>query len=260
MPDITAQRPTAVRARVCALLAGLLVTAGAAAPTSAQIPSTFTNLEVLPGDISRAELVATMRGFASALDVRCNFCHVGDDPSDFTGYDFASDDKEVKRVAREMMRMRNEINGRLLAATGRDDRLEVGCETCHRGVRRPISLADEMLRVASEDGAEVAVARYRELREGYYGRAAYDFGQGQLNTATETLLGRGEAETALALIRLNIEHLPEEPYPYFLQAQALLETGDRAGAIASLEKAVALAPDADFFRQQLERLRNPPRP
>jgi hypothetical protein len=51
------------------LAVGLL--AGAfASPALAQIPTKFTNLEVLPKDIPRAELIATMRGFAGALGVR----------------------------------------------------------------------------------------------------------------------------------------------------------------------------------------------
>jgi len=43
----------------------------------AQFPEKFTNLKVLPMDISRKELESTMRGFAFALNVRCNHCHVG---------------------------------------------------------------------------------------------------------------------------------------------------------------------------------------
>jgi len=59
---------------------GALLTAS---PARAEIPDEFTNLEVLPEDITRGELVSIMRGFAGALGVRCNHCHVGEDPSDF---------------------------------------------------------------------------------------------------------------------------------------------------------------------------------
>ena len=40
-----------------------------------QIPDEFTNLQVLPEDITRAELVEIMKGFSGALDVRCSYCH-----------------------------------------------------------------------------------------------------------------------------------------------------------------------------------------
>ena len=69
------------------------------APTVlAQIPQTFTNLQVLPKDIPRAQLVATMRGFAGALGGRCTHCHVG--PDNLQGMDFAIDEKGTKKVAR----------------------------------------------------------------------------------------------------------------------------------------------------------------
>jgi thioredoxin reductase len=46
------------------------------APVPGQIPDKFTNLKVLPKDISKQELQSTMRGFAFALGVRCEHCHV----------------------------------------------------------------------------------------------------------------------------------------------------------------------------------------
>ena len=118
-----------------ALLAAL--TLAAAAPAPAQIPEKFTNLQVLPRDIPREELVRVMRGFTGALGVRCNHCHVGPGPATLEGFDFASDDKETKRVARVMMRMTQEINTRLLPQTGRSPLTEVRCMTCHRGAAKP---------------------------------------------------------------------------------------------------------------------------
>lgn len=247
-----------VAGAVLAIAVLAIAQAGAPDTVRGQIPSEFTNLQVLPEDISRAQLVGIMRNFAGALGVRCNTCHVGDDPSDFTGYDFASDDKELKRVARAMMEMGREINGPLLAATGREDRVRVQCSTCHRGIRRPIPLTDEILNAVREDGVGAAEARYRELREQYYGRAAYDFGQGSLNMVTETLAREGDADAALAMIALNIEHNPEEHWPYMLQAQVLAQSGDRDAAIASAEKALELDPGNEFYAQQIERLKEPP--
>lgn len=240
--------------------AGLVVASLAlAGGADAQIPQTFTNLDVLPDDIPRSELIGIMRGFSGALDVRCNFCHVGENPDDLTGYDFASDEKETKRVAREMMRMRGEINGRWLAGLGRSGTLEVGCATCHRGLSRPVPLRDEIATALDEGGPEAAIARYEDLREQYYGRAAYDFGAGRLNELTETLAAAERWDDALAIVQLNIEHHPEEMYPLFLRSQVQLGLDDREGAIASLERALELDPSSEFLRARLERLRTPPR-
>ena len=79
---------------------GLLVAASMLA--EAQIPQTFKNLQALPKDIPRAELVSTMRGVAGGLGVRCTHCHVG--PDNLEGMDFASDEKPTKRAARLMIR------------------------------------------------------------------------------------------------------------------------------------------------------------
>ena len=89
--------------RLQSCLAAIVSTAVLASPASAQIPQTFTNLQVLPKDIPRAQLVSTMRGFAGALGVRCTHCHVG--PDDLQGMDFATDEKESKKIARTMLRM-----------------------------------------------------------------------------------------------------------------------------------------------------------
>ena len=43
---------------------------------AAQAPEKFENLQVLPKDIARDSLLQIMRGFAFALGVRCEHCHV----------------------------------------------------------------------------------------------------------------------------------------------------------------------------------------
>lgn len=222
---------------------------------AAQIPDEFTNLEVLPEDIGRRELVATMRGFAGALGVRCNHCHVGEDPNDLEGYDFASDDKETKRVARAMMRMVSEINGRLLPETGRENLLEVKCITCHGGIDKPQTLHDALLATYEEEGVDAAVAEYRRLRETYYGSAAYDFSPRSLNQLTETLAQSGDLDAALVMVRLNLEHYPDAAHLHFLEGQVLVAKGDTEAGVRSIERAIELAPDEPFYQQQLERIR-----
>src|SRR5688572_31654917 len=111
---------------------------GWSAPSAfAQIPQTFTNLQVLPKDIPRPQLVATMRGFAGALGVRCTHCHVG--PDDLQGMDFATDEKESKKVARTMLRMVRGINADVIGTLPAADppRQQVTCLTCHRREAKP---------------------------------------------------------------------------------------------------------------------------
>ena len=42
-----------------------------------------------------------------------------------------------------------------------------------------------------------------------------------------------------------------------LEAQVLFQMDDREGAIAAVERAIELEPENDFYKQQLERLRDP---
>ena len=72
-----------------------------AAPPRSPIPDTFTNLQVLPKDISKRDLVRIMKSFAITMEKRCSFCHVATD--DLSQADFASDDKETKKKTRELM-------------------------------------------------------------------------------------------------------------------------------------------------------------
>jgi hypothetical protein len=120
-----------------ALLVCVLSLAGVTAPVSAQVPSTFTNLKVLPKEIGQRALVEIMRGFVFALDVRCQFCHVGEEGADLSTFDFASDVKPTKTTARKMMTMLVDVN-RAVAGIGEPStEPKITCYTCHRGARKP---------------------------------------------------------------------------------------------------------------------------
>jgi len=67
------------------------------------IPTHFTNLSVLPDNISQADLVAVMKQFAITMKVRCTNCHAVSD--DLSEGDFASDEKPAKVDARKLMRL-----------------------------------------------------------------------------------------------------------------------------------------------------------
>ena len=112
----------------------------AAGRAPAQIPTQFTNLEVFARDVSRDDLIGAMMRFTSDLDVRCDHCHVGDDP-DFSTFDFASDAKPTKAIARRMLRMTAAINADWLGGAPGSPPAppKVTCFTCHRGSVRPLA-------------------------------------------------------------------------------------------------------------------------
>jgi hypothetical protein len=100
-----------------------------------------TNLQVLPKDWTRQQVVQVMQQFNQALGVQCNHCHVfiaANDPMN----DFASDKKPEKNIARAMMRMTREINPMIQKAVvakkaAADQVTQVNCMTCHRGAAIP---------------------------------------------------------------------------------------------------------------------------
>ena len=139
----------------------------------AEIPDTFTNLEVFPKEIGKRELLGAMRDFSQSLGVKCTFCHVQKSPGDFDSIDWVSDDLEHKQVTRGMMSMARNINSELLPAATGEQGGKVRCITCHRGLKNPHPLDKVLLETIESDGVEVGVARYRELREEYYGLLSF---------------------------------------------------------------------------------------
>lgn len=121
---------------------GVLLVLGASVPAAAQggQPASFANLQVFPKDAPRDVVIAAMKNFTAALNVRCPFCHVGEEGASLETFDFAADTKPTKSTARAMMRMTAEINGSHInkaipdaAARG----YQVTCFTCHRGSQHP---------------------------------------------------------------------------------------------------------------------------
>lgn len=100
----------------------------------------YTNLQVLPNDITSKELQHIMVDeFQDGLGVGCGYCHAQKEGSLLL--DYASDEKPEKAIARSMMRLTMEINKNYFnvetpVIIGRDN-LEVSCFTCHRGAARP---------------------------------------------------------------------------------------------------------------------------
>ena len=144
---------------------GATPSAPAAAPQTSPSPAGYRNLQVLPRDITREQLLAVMRNFTRSLGVRCNHCHVVTATTPEEKLDFPSDAKEEKRVARVMIQMTRQINDEWLArveqaeghaeghAGGHAENASakpaqaasaaamtqprVGCWTCHRGHPEP---------------------------------------------------------------------------------------------------------------------------
>jgi hypothetical protein len=114
-----------------------LISLAAMAPSQQKDEHQAKNLKVLPKDISHHDLDSIMDNFKVALGVKCNFCHATskDNPKRL---DFASDEKEYKLVARDMMKMTAKINKKYFKEhEGNDNVAAIQCVTCHNGNQKP---------------------------------------------------------------------------------------------------------------------------
>ena len=222
-----------------ALRLGLLALAFAAvplAPSQARAqwpPDSLTNLQVFPQDIELRALVNMMAGFTRALGVRCQFCHVGEEGMPLSEFVFPSDEKVTKRKAREMIRMVQTINEEILPGLeGRSDPpFEVQCATCHRGVQKPRQLSDVLTLSYDEGGLEALLQQYADLRDRYYGRAAYDFGEVTLTNVAGTVEERGSLDDAVEILALNLKYNPDENFTQRMYAARSIEQAYRNSGI-----------------------------
>jgi hypothetical protein len=226
------------------LLLASLGVVSVSATLSAQAPGKFPpdsliNTQVFPRTTPVAQVIGQMRNITGALGVRCQFCHVGQEGQPLAQFDFASDQKKHKLVARQMMRMVGDINRRLDTLPERGTPpVVVTCATCHRGLSRPVALFTVVEQAAVAVNADSAIRAYRALRQRYYGRDAYDFSESALNIAAFRTARGGKPDDALALLRLNEELYPNSSGMSVFKGNILLMKGDTTGAATAFREAV----------------------
>ena len=113
-----------------------LISISATSPMQEEEPFRAKNLKILPKDISFHDLDSIMDNFNAALGVKCSHCHAPSKDGS-KKMDFASDEKEYKLVAREMMKMTDKINKKYFKEHEGNDMASIQCITCHRGKEHP---------------------------------------------------------------------------------------------------------------------------
>ncbi len=233
----------------------LLALSLAAVGAEAQVPDKFTNLRYFPKDISRQQLIGTMRGFSFSLNVRCEFCHAGKGGNKLEQMDFASDEKDTKKTARAMLRMVDAINQEYIAKLGRTAPVRVECVTCHHRLSIPKTMNALLAETMEKKDLQAALALYRDLRKRDLGGGQYDFGETPLNILTESLMSQGKTKEAAAIMELNVEvNTPPSVWSYNLLAMAHTANKETEKAKADYQKILELNPQDAFAKKQLEEL------
>lgn len=223
-------------------------------------PDSLINVKVIPKLMPMRDVIGMMRSFATNLGVRCSYCHVGEESAPLTTYDFASDEKRTKQVARVMLQMVNAINGQHLTnVPGRSSPgLTVTCETCHRGVARPEPI-ERVLEVAlMAAGVDSASRAYKNLFARYERRGAYNFTDIPLTVMARTLTAQNRFDEALGLVALNEETHPLSAVVPFARGEILLARRDTAGAVAAFRLALHRDSTMASARQALRLLGRQP--
>jgi hypothetical protein len=191
-----------------------------------------------PAEVPKLPL-PDMPAVAAALGVTCDYCHAGRG----TPPKVTANGKPRLEVGREMIAMTHALNATVQTASGKTAReaATVTCATCHRGVAIPRPLTDILLLTSVREGADAAVAQYRELRDRHYGRGAYDFGEETLLSAARRL-GQARPELAIPLADLNLEFFPKSVNSLVVKAIAQSRR-DEEGAIATLKQALEIEPN-----------------
>lgn len=224
--------------RLLALLA--FVPAAVAAQAGKFPPDSLINVKVFAKSTPVPQVLGAMRNIAVGLGVRCHFCHAGEEGTPFDKTDFASDERRSKKVARQMMRMVQEINARLDTIPERPSaKVEVTCRTCHRGVSRPVPLGNLVYDDAVNVSADSAIRSYQQLRARYYGRDAYDFGEQTLPMTAFRLAREGKKfDDALKVLAFNETVFPNSSATASARGNVLLLKGDTSSAVTAFKEAL----------------------
>ena len=218
-------------------------------------PDKPANLQVLPKDWPGERLRPVMIGFTRALGVRCSYCHKGEEGKPLNTYDFASDENPNKNRAREMLRMLKDINAHLknIQPSG-DTRVNMWCNTCHRGRPRPMTLAEELGEQYRTKGLKAALDHYAGLKRDFYGHGSYDFGEPSLNAFGYQVLDKDPAG-AIQVFQMNADLFPASSNVWDSLAEACLKSGDNRKAEEYYKKALALDPNNKDAQENLRKLK-----
>ena len=193
--------------------------------------------------------MVTMRTYTEALGVTCDYCHSAPRGSGLP--------EPRKNTARQMAAMTRELNAKVVAATGKEEMLvtRVDCATCHRGVPIPKSLTLILNETVVRDGVPAALTQYNELRQQFFGRAAYDFGEETLINVARRIVEVRPADS-ITILQEHLKHFPDSGSGYEALGYAYTRRNNDVEAIKALEKAVELSPNNVTARGRLEQLKS----
>ncbi|MDB5975298.1 MAG: hypothetical protein JWR07_2058 [Nevskia sp.] len=114
------------------------------------------------------------------------------------------------------------------------------------------SIAAALTPTIAYQGVDAAVRQYQETKAA--SPAAYDFDEDELDTLGYHLLHIGQFKNAVRIFQLNVEAHPQSGNAYDSLAEAYMDDGDKAQAIADYHKSLQLKPTNRNAARMLRRL------
>jgi uncharacterized membrane protein len=136
----------------------------------------------------------------------------------------------------------------------------VGLLAITRGFTRPAQgpqpnrLADALSKTIETRGIDAAVAQYRTLRE--QGFPGLRESESDTNSLGYRLLGKDDTQSAIRVFQLNVETHPRSANVHDSLGEAYVAAGNKALAIESYQRAVAINPKMKSAASELQRLAN----
>jgi hypothetical protein len=241
------------------------------------------NLQVLPKDMPRQQVVAIMQSFRNALGVQCAFCHAeregaapggapaGGPPAGGGGapggaapggggggppLNYALDTKDQKKTARLMFKMMDSINNvylKMMPTRDPSAPVPVNCYTCHRGVSKPMTIDMVLAQQIEKFGVDSAIAKYRSLRTDV-AAGRYNFTETPVTQAAQRLASQQKYDEALKLLQMNAEFNPTSTTVDYQIADVMINKGDKDAGIARLRAILQKNPNDRQARQRLTQL------
>jgi tetratricopeptide (TPR) repeat protein len=117
-----------------------------------------------------------------------------------------------------------------------------------------MALDEELFEVYEVRGLDSLVAHYEWLRERFYGRGSYDFGERSLNSLGYQLLSNEETAAAISVFQLNTEQFPESANVWDSLAEGYLTDGQVVLAEEFYQKSLELDPENENATQKLREI------
>jgi tetratricopeptide (TPR) repeat protein len=118
-----------------------------------------------------------------------------------------------------------------------------------------MTLAEELGEQYRKKGLKPALDHYADLKQKFYGRGAYDFGEPSLNNFGYELLGQNDYAGAIQVFQLNARQFPRSGNVWDSLAEAYMKAGDLKKAEKNYRKALARDPKDENAVEMLKKIK-----